>query len=162
MSDFLNFTDEIIDGTPKYTIIANGDGTNNIELANDIVQEGTFLNKANFNRLNRVLGYEKITGVYNPITQIANYDYPFFTSEDLTNNLRILVQGANNPTAPATNFSIEKEYTTIGTGAFAIIRKIEMSNGNIMAVASDSANLSITILDKMGNVLNQQKNVQPI
>ena len=40
--------DEIIEGSPKYNITDNADGTKNIELANEIIQEGTPLNKTFF------------------------------------------------------------------------------------------------------------------
>lgn len=62
MSDFLNFNpiDEIIDGQPKYNVTDNADGTKNIELANEIVQEGTALNKFTldkFKKINCIMGY---------------------------------------------------------------------------------------------------------
>lgn len=60
MSDFINFVDEIIDGTPKYTITSNGDGTSNIELANEIIQQGTALNKASLNKINAIIGYNNL------------------------------------------------------------------------------------------------------
>lgn len=59
MSDFLQFIDEILDGDPKFNITDNADGTKNIELATEVIQEGTELSKAGMNRLNAVLGYNE-------------------------------------------------------------------------------------------------------
>ncbi len=42
------FVDEVIDGTPRYNVTDNDDGTKNIELANTVITEGTPLNKATF------------------------------------------------------------------------------------------------------------------
>lgn len=78
MSDFLNFTDEIIDGQPKYNITNNQDGTKNIELANEVIQQGTALSKVGMNRLNAVLGYNETSvnevPVYSP-TGITDFSY---------------------------------------------------------------------------------------
>lgn len=54
----LNVQDEIINGTPKYNITPNGDGTSNIELANEVVSEGTNLNRVLFNKIENVLSYQ--------------------------------------------------------------------------------------------------------
>lgn len=54
----LNVTDEVINGTPKYNITDNGDGTNSIELANEVVSEGTKLNKILFDKIENVLSYQ--------------------------------------------------------------------------------------------------------
>ena len=44
----IDIKDEIIEGSPKYNITDNADGTKNIELANEIIQGGTPLNKSFF------------------------------------------------------------------------------------------------------------------
>lgn len=48
----INAQDEIIEGSPKYNITDNADGTKNIELANEILQAGTSINKALFDKIN--------------------------------------------------------------------------------------------------------------
>ena len=48
----LSVLDEIIEGSPKYNITDNEDGTKDIELANEILQEGTSINKALFGKIN--------------------------------------------------------------------------------------------------------------
>lgn len=57
MSDFLQIEDEVINGTPKYNITSNGDGTSSIILANEVVHSGTPLNKGTLDKINNVLGY---------------------------------------------------------------------------------------------------------
>ncbi len=54
----LNVVDEIINGTPKYNITENSDGTKEIELANEIVQEGTKINRNLFNLIENVMSYQ--------------------------------------------------------------------------------------------------------
>lgn len=77
----LNVVDEIINGTPKYNITENSDGTKEIELANDIVVEGTPLNKNIFNKIENVLSYqiptyeeEEIQIQGNPIINNADWE----------------------------------------------------------------------------------------
>lgn len=53
----LNVVDEIINGSPKYNITPNGDGTSNITLANEVVEQGTALNKQIFNKIENTLSY---------------------------------------------------------------------------------------------------------
>lgn len=57
MSDFLQIEDEVINGTPKYNITSNGDGTSSITLANEVVHSGTPLNKATLDPINNIIGY---------------------------------------------------------------------------------------------------------
>lgn len=57
MSDFLQLVDEVIDGTPEYTLTQKPNGKYDIELANVIIQQGTALNKASLNKVNAILGY---------------------------------------------------------------------------------------------------------
>ena len=56
-NQILHAVDEIINGTPKYNITPNGDGTNGIELANEVTQQGTPLNKAVLDKIDNVLSY---------------------------------------------------------------------------------------------------------
>lgn len=46
MSNFIEIQDEILNGDPKYIITQNNDGTSNIDLATEIIQDGTPLNKS--------------------------------------------------------------------------------------------------------------------
>lgn len=59
MSDFLQLVDEVIDGTPEYTLTQKPNGKYDIELANEVLQQGTALNKANHNIFNNILGYNE-------------------------------------------------------------------------------------------------------
>lgn len=56
-NQILHAVDEIINGTPKYTITPNGDGTNGIVLANEVVQNGTPYNKNILDKIDNVLSY---------------------------------------------------------------------------------------------------------
>ena len=73
MSDFLQFKDEVINGTPRYNISDNGDGTKSIELANEVVQNGTSLSKSGFNKLNTILGYNECDYSQSSITEEVNF-----------------------------------------------------------------------------------------
>lgn len=62
MSDFLQIEDEIIDGDPQYLVTDNVNGTKSITLANEIIHEGTALNKVELTkRLNKICGYNETT-----------------------------------------------------------------------------------------------------
>lgn len=65
-----NVTDEVINGSPKYTISANGDGTNSITLANQVIQQGTPLNKYVFNKIDKAI---------NDADNVIAYKIPTFT-----------------------------------------------------------------------------------
>lgn len=54
----LNVVDEILDGEPKFNITNNPDGTKNIDLATEVVQEATDLNKNLFDKIENVLSYQ--------------------------------------------------------------------------------------------------------
>lgn len=69
--DKINFVDEVPEGEPKFNITDNGDGTKNIELANNIIQEGTNLNK---------LTFDKIDNNFNKVENIIKYNIPTYTT----------------------------------------------------------------------------------
>lgn len=82
----LNVQDEIINGTPKYNITSNGDGTSNIELANEIVSEGTNLNRALFNKIENVLSYQVPTATKNVISE-TEYTYNNINISSIENGI---------------------------------------------------------------------------
>ena len=86
MSDFLQFEDEVINGTPKYNITPNGDGTSNIELANEVIQQGTPLNKANLQSINNIVGYNKLDYTSTPLPgnlHLIDGNYNFSTNQSI-------------------------------------------------------------------------------
>lgn len=74
--------DEIIDGEPKYIIAENGDGTNSIELANIVEQEGTELNAQ---VLATCLGFASQTTTFNADGSITETDGTY-TKRTVFNN----------------------------------------------------------------------------
>ena len=70
----LNVQDEIIEGTPKYNITDNSDGTKNIELANTVIQEGSALNKVVFDKVDE--GFRKLS-----LKSIGNTYLAYINSE---------------------------------------------------------------------------------
>ncbi|MCQ2911399.1 MAG: hypothetical protein MJ244_04340 [Clostridia bacterium] len=63
MSDFLQFVDRIPTLPNRKKLTFENDGSvkyATVEYADDPAEEGTFLNKANFNKLNAILGYNEI------------------------------------------------------------------------------------------------------
>lgn len=86
VNQVLHAVDEIINGTPKYTITPNGDGTNGIELANEVVQEGMALNKLCLDKIDNVLSYltpsveKKLVTITNSYTSDEDYKGTITTS----------------------------------------------------------------------------------
>lgn len=158
MSDFLQFKDEIIDGNAKYYITDNADNTKNITLANAIVNEGTSLNRVTLQKINRIMGYEKISGIYNPTIETVEYNSNYFNASEVVDNMRLLVQGANKVQVPADDFVVIKSSTSIGTHFYSP-QLIEMSNGNIMIVGNQSSTGYLTILDQQGNVIKSTTSI---
>lgn len=74
MSDFLQIEDEIIDGDPQYLVTDNVNGTKSITLANEIIQQGTALNKVELYKLNSVLGYNDTNVSQRTIEEEITYD----------------------------------------------------------------------------------------
>lgn len=138
----LNILDEIIDGVPKYNITPNADGTSNIELANDVIVNGTALNKSLFDKIENVLSYNAINGEYNETNQNIEYTLQSLDTTSLSNNMRVLISPANKPIAPLSNWNYVKEETQINS-YFQNPSMIKMSNGNIMyAGYRDNSNKS--------------------
>lgn len=151
----LNVLDEIIDGVPKYNITPNADGTSNIELANDVIVNGTALNKSLFDKIENVLSYNAINGEYNETNQNIEYTMQSLDTTSLSNNMRVLISPANKPIAPLSNWNYVKERTQINS-YFQNPSMIKMSNGNIMyAGYRDNSNKSgfYYITDQKGNVV---------
>lgn len=141
MSDFLNFNiiDEIPDGEPRFNITDNPDGTKNIELANELVQEGTTLNKVTFDKLkkiNTIMGYEKINGIYDPINDVINLNHPNINESDIIDSIRVLLQPINF-NVPITNVSLIGEATSIAS-AYNTPKSVQLNNGNILVVGCNS------------------------
>ena len=75
--------DEIIEGSPKYNITDNADGTKNIELANEIIQEGTPLNKSFFeNFKSDISEYELLTYEQEDVSNIIGQVSTTVTSQN--------------------------------------------------------------------------------
>lgn len=99
LNQILHAVDEIIDGTPKYNITDNGDGTKGIELANEVAQQGTALNKACLDKIDNVLSYitpslEKIP-IQIPIENRYYFEFPSRISGttfnvDMVNDIMII------------------------------------------------------------------------
>lgn len=70
----LSVLDEIIEGSPKYNITDNGDGTKNIELANNVIQKGSALNKVVFDKVDE--GFRKLS-----LKNIGNTYLAYINSE---------------------------------------------------------------------------------
>lgn len=70
----INAQDEIIEGSPKYNIIDNTDGTKNIELANNVIQQGSALNKVVFDKIDE--GFRKLS-----LKNIGNTYLAYINSE---------------------------------------------------------------------------------
>lgn len=70
----LNVQDEIIEGSPKYNITDNTDGTKNIELANNVIQQGSALNKVVFDKIDE--GFRKLS-----LKNIGNTYLAYINSE---------------------------------------------------------------------------------
>ena len=147
----------------KYNITNNADGTKGIELANNVIQEGTNLNKFEFDKLkkiNTIIGYHEVIGEWNPATEILNYTLDVLMEEELLNNQRVLLQCVSS-NIPATDFNVIKSSTNIGN-YYRSPQLIEMSNGNIMIVGNDgdtSYTGYITILDQSGNVVKSSTSI---
>lgn len=58
--NYLNLIDEILNGQNKYFITDNEDGTKNIALANEVIQEGSNIKKANLINTDFALGYQEL------------------------------------------------------------------------------------------------------
>lgn len=155
MSQFLQLDDEIINGSPEYTLTQKPNGNYEIELANEIVHEGTNLNKSGLSSLNAILGYNEITGTYNPTTSTAEFTTEIDTS-NFINNQRLLVQCMNKVSMPATDYNIIK--SPAFSVSFMAQKIIELDNGNTMHIGFDNSSNSIgyfLILDQTGNeILN--------
>ena len=70
----INAQDEILEGSPKYNITDNADGTKNIELANTVIQEGSALNKVIFDKVDE--GFRKLS-----LKSIGNTYLAYINSE---------------------------------------------------------------------------------
>lgn len=70
----INAQDEIIEGSPKYNITDNTDGTKNIELANNVIQQGSALNKVVFDKIDE--GFRKLS-----LKNIGNTYLAYINSE---------------------------------------------------------------------------------
>lgn len=118
INQILDYNDEILDGTPRYNITNNPDGTKGIELANDIVQEGTLINRNTFNKISNVLSYltpsvEKVAGTPTPTTsQLFGVGADGSTNTEYTNNCTPFSDGD----VPTITYYISK----IGNGSAGI------------------------------------------
>lgn len=77
----LEIKDEIIEGSPRYNVTDNADGTKNIELANDVIQQGTPLNKA---MLDNMLGDLYTSDRYSLITPTISEESDLITPPEST------------------------------------------------------------------------------
>lgn len=83
----LNVTDEIINGNPKYNITPNGDGTSKIELANEVVSDGTALNKLLFDKVDKTINAVDNVVAY----KIPNLEQEVIGSEETTITSNIMI-----------------------------------------------------------------------
>ncbi len=103
MSDFLQFVDRIPTLPNRKKLTFENDGSvkyAQVEYADEPVEEGTFLNKANFNIINSILGYNASsvsqTSIVEPTpssqkTIYCNTIYPHFSSQG--DNLGTVING---------------------------------------------------------------------
>lgn len=164
MSDFLQFVDRIPTLPNRKKLTFENDGSvkyATVEYADEPAEEGTFLNKANFNRLNLVLGYNEVTGQYNPTTETAEFTLDVLNEEEIVNNQRILLQPANQVLAPADDFDIFKNTTSLGTQYFKV-KSISLSNGNTIFCGSSynsTQSLYYSVIDKDGNIIKSTTSI---
>lgn len=154
----LNTIDEIINGQPKYNITDNIDGTKNIELANEIIEQGTPLNKSFFNKLENVLSYNEITGQYNSQTQNVemNIDTP---TSNLVDNQIILGQMKSQITTPDLFSIVKQQISFPHTYFFENVKScIQLNNGNILTLGGISGTLVYTIFNQNGDCLSYDYN----
>lgn len=148
MSDFLNFNvdDEIIDGNPEYNITQKLNGKYEIDLANEIIQDGTSLNKAIFDKLkkiNRILGYNSVTS-----EDLGNDEINLQTENieinNIENNERILMT-SNGIALPAKDFSVSR--TTSGLYYGKVIKLASGRKFSIMHESASNASLKAKYTD---------------
>mgnify|MGYP003313229782 CR=1 FL=1 len=119
----LNVQDEIINGTPKYNITPNGDGTSSIELANEVLLEGTPLNRNIFNKIENVLSYQVPTYTQSGGTET-------YTTDITPTNVNKTWSGKNSTIGE----TFEQNLTTYGGITPKIIYTTNLNN----FVANDS------------------------
>lgn len=137
-NQILHAVDEIINGTPKYNITNNADGTKGIELANEVVQEGMALNKACIDKIDNVLSYltpsvEKVisgtsdvavTGTFMPttwtqVTQWTKYSSDYTLQDGTTGKVYI---STNDTQSPSTSTYIVNAFNGVANN-YAYINK---------------------------------------
>lgn len=158
MSDFLQFN--LLDRVPslpnrkKITFDDDTIQYARIEYADEPIEEGTKLNKATFDKLkklNTILGYNSVTGQWNPITATAEFTIENDISNFL-NNQKLLLQCMNKVLSPATEWNVIQSSTTLSTN-FTEVQLVELNNGNIMFVGYYGSTGYFLIKDKTGQTI---------
>lgn len=142
----LNVVDEIINGSPKYNITPNGDGTSNIELANEVVEQGTALNRVLFNKIESVMSYNETTGEFDESTKTLNYT----TNVNISNpqsNQRLLVELTNSPQFQNEILEIIKPSTAYSHSGST--NSVLLDNNNIFCVHGGY----FTIINQSGTIV---------
>lgn len=153
--DLESITGEIIDsGTPFNKIYGDTIDNNFEELDSKI--DNTF-NEVN-NRMALIDKYNSIIGVYDSDTEKAKYELSYLDNINIVNNQRVLITPTNEVYGPIDDF--ETEYTkTQSTRTMEYPKFIELNNGNIMVGGLYNGNLYIFIIDKLGNIILNPKNI---